>query len=125
MKKLDFKTIVIIILGACLIISFLFKQKSNINNHDDEIKKLQLENTNLIKKNDSLAKINNQLDQKILTIDKELQENTIKLNETTNQIERLKNKKNEIPAYINNLSANGVSSEFSKFLENTKSSNTH
>lgn len=124
MKKLDFKTIVIVILGACLIISFLFKQKSNINIHEDELKKLHVENSSLVKKNDSLLMINKELDKKILSIDKELQANQVKLDETTNQLERLTNRKNEIPTYINNLSANGVSNEFSKYLENTKGSNT-
>mgnify|MGYP007125706692 CR=1 FL=1 len=37
MKKLDIKSIAIIVLGAALIINFLFGNKLHINTHKDEI----------------------------------------------------------------------------------------
>ncbi len=119
MKKLDFKTIVIIILGAALIISFFFGQKSNINKHEAELKALHIENTLLLTKNDSLIKVNSVLDGKIVEVNKQLEANVKQLSENTTQLEVLKKKKNEIPVYVNNLSANGVSSEFTNFLEST------
>jgi chromosome segregation ATPase len=121
-KKIDFKTWVIIILGVALCISFWFGQKSHIDNHADEIKALHKENESLIKKNDSLNIANAKIDELISDINKKIDGNTEVLTATKKQLQDIKNKQNEVPHYVNNLSANGVASAFSNYLN--KSSNS-
>ena len=47
LKKLDIKTIFIIILGAALILMFIFKGGKIIGNNDEEIKLLKANNISL------------------------------------------------------------------------------
>ncbi len=121
-KKIDFKTWVIIILGAALCISFWFGQKSHIDNHADEIKALHKENESLIKKNDSLNIANAKIDELISDINKKIDGNTEVLTATKKQLQEIKKLQNEVPHYVNNLSANGVASEFSNYLTKSSSS---
>ena len=122
-KKLDIKTWFIIILGIALCISFWFGQKSHIDTHADEIKALHEQNTVLIKKNDSLNIENAKIDGLIIEINKKLDSNNEVLASTKKELQNLKKKQNEIPHYVNHLSADGVANAFSEYL--TKSSNTH
>lgn len=120
-KKFDIKTIAIIILGVVLIISFFFGQKSNTDTHADEIANLHKENAGLLTKNDSLNKSNKQIDAVLVIINKKLDNNEKVLSATQTELQRLKNKQNEIPTYVKYLSANGVANALSDHL--TKSSN--
>jgi hypothetical protein len=126
LKKLDIKTWFIIILGIALIISFFFGQGSKTDLHKDEIKVLHESNTALLKSNDSLKVVNSILDAKIISINKILNIDAKVLSDTQSELNELKKRKNEIPIYVNHLSANGVSNAFSDYLKNrTKSTNTH
>ena len=125
-KKIDFKFIIIIILAIGLIISFFFGQRSQINHHGDKIKELQEQNKSFIRKNDSLILINKQLDVKLLVIAKELDKTNNKIIEAQLQLDKLKNKSNEIHNSVNKLSANDVASGISKYLDkNVKSRNNN
>ena len=121
-KKIDFKTWVIIILGAALCISFWFGQKSHIDNHADEIKALHKENDNLKRNNDSLFKANVEIDAAIASITKILKVNDDKLAATQIELDKLKKRKNETFTHVTNMSANGVSNAFTDYI-NTKSPN--
>ncbi len=121
-KKLDIKTIAIIVLGIALIISFMFGQKSNIDNHEDEIKALHKDNVILLSKNDSLKAINVKLDAAVADINKVLEVNTKKLSNTQTKLNDLKKKQNEVHTYINHLSANGVTNAFSDYLNDRTTS---
>lgn len=123
-KSLDIKTIAIIVLGIALVISFLFGQKSHIDTHKDEIANLHKLNSSISSKNDSLVNVNKSLDMVINEINKKLNDNSNKLANTEIELDKLKKRKNEIPTYVNNLSANGVSNAFSNYLE-TKGSNAN
>ncbi len=124
LKKIDFKTYAIIILGIALIISFFFGQKSHINTHKDDITLLHKNNAELIHRNDSLTVANAKLDKVITSIELELNKNSKKLADTQIELDKLNKKRNEIPTYVNHLSATGVSSAFSNYLE-AKSPNAH
>lgn len=123
-KKLDLKTIIILVLGVALIISFFFGQKNNIDTHTDEISILHKKNAELIIKNDSINAVNVKIDAVISVINKELIDNNKALATSQKELQNLKKKQNEIPTYVKHLSANGVANAFSDFL-NTKSSNTN
>ena len=117
-KKIDVKTIIILILAGGLIISFMFGQKSDINTHKDEISTLHKNNDELLKKNDSLLKVNEVIDLELANINKQLAENDKKLANSEKEIKRLKNKPNENNLYVKRLSSHGVSVALSNYIEN-------
>lgn len=123
-KKIDFKTWAIIILGVALIISFFFGQRNKIDYKKDEIEALHKSNEALTKSNDSLLFINKQIDKEISEISLKLSVNDSLLTTTKTELDKLKKRKNEILTNVNNLSANGVADAFSDYLQ-TKSTNTH
>jgi len=123
-KKIDIKSVFIVILAIGLIFSFLIGQRSKIDYKKDELKTLHDSNELLISKNDSLLTVNTVLDRKIASINLIIEQNNKKLSETQSQLEKLKKKRNEVSNNVNSLSANGVSNAFSDFLnKNTKSTN--
>ena len=121
-KKFDIKTWFIIILGAALCLSIWFGQKNNVDDNKDKIEALHKENETLLKKNDSLNIVNAKIDGLISEINKKIDGNTEALTITKKQLQDIKKLQNEVPHYVNNLSANGVASAFSNYL--TKSSNS-
>lgn len=123
-KKLDIKSIFIIILAILLIVSFLLGQKNGINYHKSDLKQLKENNDKLYKKNDSLLLANKYLDKRISELNILIESNNKMLTETQDRLDYLNKRRNEIPTYINNLSATGVANEFSAYLnKNTKSTN--
>jgi uncharacterized protein HemX len=122
LKKLDFKSIAILVLGIALIVSFILGQRNNVNLKKDLINELHKENEAIIKKNDSLIQVNQRIDQEIKDIQIKLAENTVQLATNQQQIKDLKKKQNEIPTYVSRLSANDVAKSLSNYL--TKSSST-
>lgn len=122
LKKLDIKSIAIIVLGIALIISFLFGQHNNVDYKKDEIEELHKQNKAILKANDSLLYANKRIDQEIKDIHDKLASTAIELASTQKELRYLKNRTNEIPKYVGTLSANGVANSFTNYL-NTKSSN--
>ncbi len=124
MKKLDIKTITIIVLGVALIISFLFGNKRQIDSHQDEITALHKSNDKLMLTNDSLTYVNNELYAEIKDINIKISDNEKKMADKEDEINRLKKKRNEVSNYINSLNGDGVSNAFSDYLNShTKSNN--
>lgn len=118
-KNFDPKSVFIIILAIALIVSFLFNIHNSIVYPKDEINKLRQANELLSKKNDSIALVNKNLDKKLIELDLLLKENNKKLAETDSALKSLKKKRNETPSYVNRLSASGVATELSKYLDKT------
>lgn len=116
-KVLDTKSIFIIILGALLVIAVFINQKNNPTDYENKIKALHLENDSLVAKNDSLKAENVKLDAFISDVQKQIKENDVKLSQTQSQLNDLKKKRNEVPTYVNGLSANGVANAFADYLE--------
>jgi hypothetical protein len=121
-KNFDPKIVFIVILSLVLILSFLFNTHNSIDYPKDEIKKLKEGNELLSKKNDSIVLVNKNLDIKLAQLDLVIKENNKKLAETDSALNFLKNKKNETPNYVNRLSASGVASELSNYLDKTTKS---
>ena len=117
LKKIDIKTWFIIILGVALIISFIVGQKNNVDTHKTDIEALHKANSALILKNDSLKEVNKGLDAKIARYDILLKENANLISSNEKELGRLKNKLNEIPNYVKYLSANGVTSNLTDYLQ--------
>ena len=112
----DMKNILIILLGIIIVGMFLFN-KNVIDKHATEIKALHNENTTLLTKNDSLKNNNVKLDIILAKIDAKLDKNNEETNSVLTALGKLKEKKNEIPNYVNSLSANGTADALSKYLE--------
>ena len=126
MIKLDAKAWLIISLGVLLIINILINQRNKVDYKKEDITKLHHSNDSLIRLNDSIRLVNNNLDKKIL----EIETNIISLNKTKKEIEveleKLKKSKNETATRINALSASDVSIAFSEYLEvRAKSKNSN
>jgi septal ring factor EnvC (AmiA/AmiB activator) len=126
LKKIDIKSWFIIILGAALIISFFFGQRSHIDTHADDITLLHTNNAILLKKNDSLVSANKQITVAISEINVKLDANAKKLANTQSELDKLKKRQNEIPTYVKHLDANGLSNAFSDYLNTrTKGKNSN
>lgn len=124
--KYDLKTIFIFILAIALIISFIAGQKSISNTYKDQIKELETKTIVLKEKNDSLSQANDKLDVVIIGFQKQITANNIKLAKTQSQLEILKKRRNETPNKVNRLSANGVASAFTEYLDKrTKGTNNN
>ena len=117
LKNIDIKTWFIIVLGVALIVSFIFGQKNNVDTYKSEIESLHKSNSALILKNDSLKEVNKVLDGKIAKYDTLLKENANQIYSNEKELGRLKNKLNEIPNYVKYLSANGITSNLTDYLQ--------
>jgi len=116
-KSLDIKSIFIIVLGVLLLIAVFVGQKNNPSDYQKQISVLDKDNKKLFSRIDGLKSEINKLDTFIVSIENKIKENDVKLSKTQSQLNDLKNKKNEIPIYVNSLSANGVANAFSAYLE--------
>lgn len=117
MKKLDIKSIFIIILGIAVIVTYFIGGNTVTNNYEEQIEKLHKENSVLISKNDSLKVENTKLDEKFVKLEGKIKENDLKLAQTQSQLEKLNKRRNEVPTYVNSLSVTGVADAFSDYLE--------
>jgi len=114
---IDIKTIFILILGAAVILLLLFRPSKVINTHEEELLKLKTRNKLLLQNNDSLSSINNKLIEDVVILEEGVEEINIKLENSTKEIEKLKKKKNEIPANVIIMDANDVTYNIADYLE--------
>ena len=115
-KNMDPKTMLIWILGIVLCVTLYFNGQK-INKHKEEIKVLHVKNESLGNKNDSLKDNIKKLDIILTEIDKKLTQNNKEMEGVNQSIEKLKNRKNEIPTYVNSLSANNTADALTNYLE--------
>ena len=121
---MDAKTMLIWILGIVLCITLYFNGQK-VNKHKEEIKILHVENESLVSRNDSLRNNIQRLDVVLTEIDKKLTQNNKEMGVVNQSIEKLKNRKNEIPTYVNRLSANSTADALSNYLDRkTKGTST-
>jgi predicted nuclease with TOPRIM domain len=118
MKKLDIKSITIIILSIALIITYFMGDNTVINNYQEQIEKSRKENQELVSKNDSLKTEKVKLDEKFAKLECKIKENDLKISKTQSQLEKLNKRRNEVPTYVNGLSVNDVADAFTEYLEN-------
>lgn len=117
LKKLDIKSIFIIILSLGLVFSFMLGQKNRIDYKKDEIKSLNKQNEVLGRKNDSILLVNKALDKQMSEINKQIQASEKLLAETESQLNNLKQRRNETSNRVTNLSANGVTNGLSNYVK--------
>jgi len=118
LKKIDIKTLLIIILLIMFTVSMLTRPTSvNVKYYEEEIKKLNIVNEKIMLKNDSISLENLKLDEtleninsKIDSIDKELASKDYKIKE-------LKRKKDEIPKNVFNMGADDVTRSLTEYLK--------
>ena len=120
LKKLDIKSIFIIILSLGLVVSFMLGQKNTIDYKKDEIKSLHKQNEALMDKNDSILLVNQSLDKQISEINKQIKANEELLADTELQLNILKQRRNEKSNIVTHLSANGVTNELSNYVKKHK-----
>jgi division protein CdvB (Snf7/Vps24/ESCRT-III family) len=118
--KLGIKDYFIIILGAAVIIAFMLGQRRTIDYREGELQKLHQANEALQANNDSLAKVNKDLDNQIAKIHTEIAVKEAELRQSNKEITRLNNRRNEIPTNVNHLSGNGVATELSNYIARHK-----
>jgi len=115
--KLDVKNILIVILGGCLIISFMLGKKIVTDEAESKIKLLHEANKDLLEDNDSLFSIIIEKDIEIEKTNKLLEVNNNELEKSRIEIKRLKNEKNKIYPITKRMSADNVAITFSKYLD--------
>lgn len=121
LKKLDTKSIIIIILTSLLVIFIWLEPNKRINYYKNELKALREANIELLKTNDSLKKANVLIDNEIKNLHKIIEVNEKLLIQYNNEITYLKNRKNEIPGKVNILNADMVAIEFTNYFKRRKS----
>jgi peptidoglycan hydrolase CwlO-like protein len=122
-KNLDIKNVAIIILTILLVFFILFKKSPQGETNEDEIKRLQKENKELVNSNDSLKQANVRLDIKLDSIHKQVEKNKKLLEETQSQLDKLNKRRNETANNVYRLSASGVANSLTDYLERTKGTN--
>jgi len=115
--KLDVKNILIVILGGCLIISFMLGKKIVTDEAESKIKLLHEANKDLLEDNDRLFSIIIEKDIEIEKTNKLLEVNNNELEKSRIEIKRLKNEKNKIYPITKRMSADNVAITFSKYLD--------
>jgi regulator of replication initiation timing len=117
---MDIRNIVILCLLVALIFLFIKKESIQIDYRNGELDNLKNNNKILLTKNDSLLLLNKKLDEKLLKLSSDIENEKIKIKNYEKEIERLKNKKDEIPTYINSLPANGIADIISDCISRAK-----
>lgn len=114
------KNILLIILSAVILFLVFFGEETFIDDHQEELDRLRIENIRLNSRNDSLFDIN-------ITLDKRIKETTLLLDSTKLELERNKKRiddledgKGKVSGRVDNLDADGVSSELSDYIKRRK-----
>ena len=120
--KLGIKDVFIIVLCIGLVIAFISGQKRAIDYIKSEIEKLHEENEKLQLANDSLLTANTEIDNQFNELVSLVDRQQASLAKTKSQLDKLKKKKDEIPNYVNYLSANDVADELSAYINRHRKS---
>lgn len=120
--KLGIKDVFIIILCIGLVIAFIMGQKKAIDYKQNEIEELHEENEKLQSANDSLLNANKEIDNQFNELVSLVDRQQASLARTQSQLDKLKRKKDEIPNYVNYLSANDVADELSAYINRHRKS---
>lgn len=122
-KKLDTKTIIIIILTTLVLILMLFTIKNNTHDYKKEIKELHQQNTQLKYQVDSITVENKKIDAQLNKIYGIISVTEKLIEQYDNRIKELKQSKNETSNRVNVLNANGVATEFTNYIKKRGSEN--
>jgi hypothetical protein len=122
LKKIDLKTVIIVILMIFLILTLLNKIGTKYD-YKQEINKLHESNRELIYKYDSIEKVNKRIDIELERIYGIIEITEKLIIQYDNNINELKKSKNETTNRVNLLNADGVATEFTNYLKKRRSKN--
>jgi hypothetical protein len=115
--KIDIKLIFIFILSGVLILSFIFRPSKPIETYEDVINGLKEDNKQLLLSNDSISKINDQLQIEIDQILFVIDSTKVLLKDKEIKIKELEEKRNAVSNIVNSLHADDVTSTISDYLK--------
>jgi len=115
--KIDIKLIFIFILSGVLILSFIFRPSQPIETYEDVINGLKEDNKQLLLSNDSISKINGQLQIEIDQILFVIDSTKVLLKDKEIKIKELEEKRNAVSNIVNSLHADDVTSTISDYLK--------
>jgi len=115
--KIDIKLIFIFILAVALILSFIFRPSKPIETYEDVINGLKEDNKQLLLSNDSISKINDQLQIEIDQILFVIDSTKVLLKDKEIKIKELEEKRNAVSNIVNSLHADDVTSTISDYLK--------
>jgi chromosome segregation ATPase len=118
--KLGNKEILIIVLGAALVLSLIFRPAKKIDYYEDEINSLKQQNELLYNSNDSLKSQNSELTKEIRDILITIDSTEAKLADTEIKLNNLENGKGKVSDRVRVLNADGVAGELSDYLNKKK-----
>lgn len=115
--NIDIKTVFIIVLGLIVVFMILFRPSKDINYYEEEINLLNGKNVLLLKSNDSIISLNNNLQKEIDILNQSVDSVNLVLNKNEEEIKKLKKRKGEVFDHVNNMDVNGVTRNLTDYLK--------
>ena len=115
--NIDIKTVFIIVLGLIVVLMILFRPSKDINYYEEEINLLNEKNVLLLKSNDSIISLNNNLQKEIDILNQSVDSVNSVLNKNEEEIKKLKKRKGEVFDHVNNMDVNGVTRNLTDYLK--------
>lgn len=115
--NIDIKTVFIIVLGLIVVFMILFRPSKDINYYEEEINLLNEKNVLLLKSNDSIISLNNNLQKEIDIINQSVDSVNLVLNKNEEEIKKLKKRKGEVFDRVNNMDVNGVTRNLTDYIK--------
>jgi len=115
--NIDIKTVFIIVLGLIVVFMILFRPSKDINYYEEEIRLLNEKNVLLLKSNDSIISLNNNLQKEIDILNQSVDSVNLVLNKNEEEIKKLKKRKGEVFDHVNNMDVNGVTRNLTDYIK--------
>tara|TARA_R100000697_G_scaffold123513_1_gene156546 strand:- start:5816 stop:6208 length:393 start_codon:yes stop_codon:yes gene_type:complete len=115
--NIDIKSILILLLGVALVLSFIFRPNVPIEEYEEEISILQKQNKKLLISNDSIVKANIRLQKEIDVILYAIDSTKVVLRETESKLKELERKRNEVSDIVDNMDSDDVTNTISDYLK--------
>jgi predicted nuclease with TOPRIM domain len=115
--NIDIKTVFIIVLGLIVVFMILFRPSKDINYYEEEINLLNEKNVLLLKSNDSIISLNNNLQKEIDILNQSVDSVNLVLNKNEEEIKKLKKRKGEVFDHVNNMDVNGVTRNLTDYIK--------
>jgi predicted proteasome-type protease len=115
--NIDIKSILILLLGVALVLSFIFRPSVPIEEYEEEISILQKQNKKLLISNDSIVKANIRLQKEIDVILYTIDSTKVVLRKTESKLKELERKRNEVSDIVDNMDSDDVTNTISDYLK--------
>ena len=115
--NIDIKSILILLLGVALVLSFIFRPSVAIEEYEEEISILQKQNKKLLISNDSIVKANIRLQKEIDVILYTIDSTKVILRKTESKLKELERKRNEVSDIVDNMDSDDVTNTISDYLK--------